>query len=275
MSVAKRGQVREVAHRLGEVVVEVGQDLFAQLLEVDREVRRLAGQGRLAVVLGEGDVELGRVADLEADQVRLEARDEALLAEDERHPLRRAALERLAVPRAREPDDRVVAFLGAAVLDRREGRVLVAQLLDDLVDRASSIGSISGPKLKLLVVAERDLRPDLDGGLEDERLAFLGLDDLDVGVGQGQQVLLDEGLRDTRPGRGGRRRPRGRRPARGAAPGAAVGPCRAGTRALASPRQVSDGLVNGAVQALGGQLDLEDDRRFGGWGGGDLHLSGV
>ena len=33
-----------------------------------------------------------------------------------------------------ERDDRVVAVLGAAILDRGERRVLVAQLLDDLVD---------------------------------------------------------------------------------------------------------------------------------------------
>ena len=57
----------------------------------------LAGQLGLGVVVGEGDVELGRAADLEPEQVGLEARDQALLAEDERHPLGRPALERLAV----------------------------------------------------------------------------------------------------------------------------------------------------------------------------------
>ena len=56
------GQVGVVAHRLGERVVGVGQDLLAQLLEVDREVGLLAGQRRLRVVVGERDVELGRLA---------------------------------------------------------------------------------------------------------------------------------------------------------------------------------------------------------------------
>ena len=84
-----------------EVLVELGLDLLAELLEVDREVGRLAGQGRLAVVLGEGDVEVGRLADAEADEVGLEARDEPLLAEDQRHPLGLAALERLAVAACR------------------------------------------------------------------------------------------------------------------------------------------------------------------------------
>ena len=95
---------------------------------------RLAGQLGLGVVVGEGDVERGRIADLEAEEVGLEARDQPLLAEDQRHPLGRAALERLAVARALEGDDRVVAALRAAVLDRGKRRVLVAQLLDDLVD---------------------------------------------------------------------------------------------------------------------------------------------
>ena len=155
---------------------------------------RLAGQLRLRVVVREGDVELGRAADLEPDEVRLEARDQPLLAEDQRHPLGRAALERLAVAGAHEGDDRVVAVLGAAALDGRQRRVLVAQLLDDLVDLGVVDRLDLGPEVEVLVVAELDLGADLDGRLEDERLALLGLDDLDVGVGQRQDLLLDEGL---------------------------------------------------------------------------------
>ena len=86
----QRVDVGEVAERADEVVVEVGQDLLAQLPELDREMRLLRRPARLGrVVVGEGDVELGRAADLEADEVRLEARDQPLLAEDERHPLGR------------------------------------------------------------------------------------------------------------------------------------------------------------------------------------------
>ena len=46
MSALQRGEVREVAHLAGELVVELGQDLLAELLEVDREVGLLAGQAR-------------------------------------------------------------------------------------------------------------------------------------------------------------------------------------------------------------------------------------
>ena len=133
-----------------EVVVELGQDLLAQLRSSTAKWAGLPGQLGLGVVVGERDVELGRVADLEADEVRLEARDQPLLAEDERHPLGRPALERLAVARPDERDDRVVAVLRAAVLDRGERRVLVAQLLDDLVDARVVDGLDLGPKLKSL-----------------------------------------------------------------------------------------------------------------------------
>ena len=126
----QRLDVGEVAERPDEVLVEVGQDLLAQFAHVDREVGLLAGQLGLGVVVGEGDVELGRPADLEADEIGFEARDEPLLTEDQRHPLGRPALERLAVARPDERDHRVVAVLRAAPFDGRQGRVLVAQLLE-------------------------------------------------------------------------------------------------------------------------------------------------
>ena len=135
--------------------VQLGQDLLAQLAQLDREVGDLPGQLGLRVVLREGDVELGRAADLEADEVRLEARDQPFLTEDERHPLGRPALERLAVARADERDDRVVAVLRAAALDRGERRVLVAQLLDDLVDLGIVDDVDVGAEVEVLVVAER------------------------------------------------------------------------------------------------------------------------
>ena len=127
------------------------------------------------------------------DQVRLEPRDQALLAQDDRHPLGAAALERLAVARPDERDDRVVAFLRPAILDRRERRVLVAQLVEDLVDARVVDRLDLGPEVEVPVVAELDLRADLDGGLEDQRLALLGLDDLDIRIGQRQEVLVDAG----------------------------------------------------------------------------------
>ena len=52
--------VGEVTERADEVGVEIGQDLLAQLPELDREMRLCAGHLLGRVVVGEGDVELGR-----------------------------------------------------------------------------------------------------------------------------------------------------------------------------------------------------------------------
>ena len=183
-------------------------------------------------------------AGLEADEVRLEARDQPLLAEDQRHPLGRAALERLAVARPDVGDDGVVAVLRAAVLDRGQRRVLVAQLVDDLVDLGVVDRLDLGREVEVLVVAELDLGPDLDGRLEDDGLALLGLDDLDVGVGQRQDGLLDErlavGVLDevldglVEDGAGAERAARARRAA----------PCPAGSRGPGSgATRCADGLV--------------------------------
>ena len=194
MSRLERGEVRVLAHVLGERVVRGREDLLAQLLELHGEVDLLAGEALLRVVLGEGDVEVGELAGLEADEVGLEARDQAVLAEDERHPLRRAAVERHAVLRPREADDGPVAVPGRPVLDGREGRVLVAQLVDDLVDlRLVDLLDLGG-EVEVRVVAELHLGAHLDGRLEAQRLALDRLDDLDVGVGERDDALLDHGV---------------------------------------------------------------------------------
>ena len=110
---------------------------------------------------------------LQADEVVLEARDQAVLADDQRHPLGRAAVERHAVLGAREPDDGVVAFLrrraprpaASVAFWSRSSSMTVVDL--GLVD-----GLDLGREVEVLVVAELDLRADLDGRLEDERLAL-------------------------------------------------------------------------------------------------------
>ena len=125
-----------------------------------------------------------------------------------------------------------------------------------LSTRASSIGLDLGPEVEALVVAELDLGPHLDRGLEDERLALLGLHDVDVGIGQRQDVLLDErlavgvldevvdGLVEDRAGAEVALEDRARRLARTEA-----GDAR-------SAREAADGVIDGAAEAFGG-LDPE------------------
>ena len=259
----------------GEVVVRVGQDLLAQLLERDREVTGLAAQRLLdLLVLGEGHVELADVVRLHPLEVLLEAGQDALLADDHRQAFARAALERLAVDRPLERDRGVVAVLELPVLDRGQRRVLVTQVVDDLVDLAVVDGLDLGPEVEALVVAELDLGADLDGRLEAKGLPLLGLQDLDVGVGERQDPLLDDrlavGVLDevvdgVVEDRGG-----------------ADDPLQDVARRLAGPepgdpmaaREVRDRLLDLALEALGRELDLELDGALGRGGGRDCHRPG-
>ena len=210
----------------------------------------------------------------EADEVVLEARDEPVVADDQRHPLGRPALERCAVDAALELDDGVVALLGTAVLDGRQAAVLVAKLLDDAIDLGVVDGLDLGPEIEVLVVAENDLGADLDGRLEDERLALLGLDDLDVRVREGQQRLLDEGVAVRvlhEPVDGFVEDGAGAEDRLEDAAWRLAGPEAGDSRPL---RERSDGLADRAVKAIGRDFDLEDDRALGGRGGSDVHRRG-
>ena len=209
---------------------------------------------------------------LEPDEVGLEARDQALLAEDQRHPVGRAALERLAVAVPDERDDRVVAVLARrGPRPAAERRVLVAQLLDDLVDPGVVDGLDLGPEVEVLVVAELDLRADRTVALKTSGLpssawtistsAFASgrMSSLDerLAVGVLDQVLdglVEDDARAERSLEDGARR--------------LAGP---EARHAGAAREPADGIADRAVEAIRGKLDLELDGRLGGRGPGDLH----
>ncbi len=272
---AQLGHVRELAHLGRELVVDRGHDLLAQLLDIDREVGLLAGQAGLAVVGREVDVELEVVAHPAAHDVGLEARDQALLAQDDRHPVRRATFEGHPVAGPDEADHGVVAVGRRPVLERAQGAVLVAQLGDHLVDLGLVDGVDLGREVEVAVVAQGDLGRHLDGRLEDQGLALDGLDHLDAGLGQRHDPLLDErlavGLLDRQLDRlvqDGR---------------LTQHPLEHEARRLARPEsgdpgpsgEPSGGLVHRPREVLGRQLDLEQDRRVGSGRGSDIHRRGV
>ena len=272
------GDVGEVAHRTGEVVVGDGHDLLAQLLQLRAEVDLDAAERLLLVVVGERDVELGRLARPQAEEMLLETGDEALLADDERHPVGGPAVERNAVAGADIADDRPVALRGRALLDRAERGLLVAELVQDalhlgVVDRLDL-----GLEREVGVVAELHLGAQRHGRLVAERLPLLGLDDLDLGAADDEDVGVVGGALRPLAVAGLDERLDGLVPDRALAQDtlehAARGLAGAEPGDAGALAQAAGGVGDGARNAIDGELHLDDEGALLGRGRGHMHGRG-
>ena len=180
----------------GEVVVQLGQPLLLDLLDLDGEGGVLAGEVLGRVVVGERDLDLALVAGGDAVELLLEARDQPARAELDQVAARLAALERLAVDRSGEVDHHEVALPGGA-LDGLERGERLAQALELRLHLVGVDGRLAAPDLEPLVVAELGRRHHADLDRERERQAALGqvgqvelgvADRGDAGVGHGLLV---------------------------------------------------------------------------------------
>ena len=95
----------------GEFVIELGQDLFLDLLQDDPEYRRLPGKLLVAVILRESHGDLPLLLSLHTRQLRLEAGDKGAGAEFQDVPFGFAAGKRLSCNLPLEVDDDKIAFL--------------------------------------------------------------------------------------------------------------------------------------------------------------------
>ena len=144
----------------------------------------------------------------------------------------------------------------------------------DLVDLLVVDGLDLRGEVEASVVAQLDVGPDLDRRLEHDRLAFLGLYDLDVGVRERDDPLLDDrvavGVLDdalhrlVQHGAG----------AEDALEDRSRGLARPEAGDLRAARQALHGVADGAVEPVRGDLDLEEDGAFRGGGGGHIHRRG-
>ena len=272
---AEGGHVGEVAHRRREVVVGRRQQLLAELLQLHAEVALGTAERLLLVVVGEGDVELDRIARLETDEVLLEPGDEPLLADDERHPVRGAAVEGDTVTGPDEADDRPVSLGRRALLDGAEGCLLVAELVHDALDLGIVDGFDLGLEREAGVVTQLHLGAHRDGRLVPERLAFLRVDQLDVRpaddhdrrvVGRAARPFavarVDERLDGLLP-YGALAEDAFQHAARGLAGTEA---CDAGALA-----EAAGGVGDAARNLLDGELDLDDEGALLGGGRGHMH----
>ena len=147
------------------------------------------------IVLRELDVDFLLLADLSADELLLEARDEAAGTDLQRIVLALAALESLAIDKALEVERREVAIsygrafrcvnhLALAILHSLQ--LLVHVLIRDCLDLLLN--------LQALVVTELDLRTRRNRCLEDEILALFQRHDVDLRARHRLELLLVECL---------------------------------------------------------------------------------
>ena len=93
-----------LADVLGEIIIQFGQLLVLDLVQLDLEGGVLASQLLSLVLLGELDVDVKLLTGLVADDLLLEAGDEGTAAQHQRVVLSLAAVESNAIDKALEVD---------------------------------------------------------------------------------------------------------------------------------------------------------------------------
>ena len=184
------------AERLCELLVDGARRFGPDRFHGCGEGRILALELLRRIVRGEGDVEFPRLADLGADELVLEARDQLAGAELDRHVLALAPLERLAADLAFEIDDDEVAvcgrvpLLGVGPVLRRTG-----ELLELLVHRGLVDFDGQAIELEIVDVGGRDLgkRFEADGDLG-VLARLVALVEFDLRLQRRTDVLLAEQL---------------------------------------------------------------------------------
>ena len=180
----------ELGHVLGELVVDGGQLLDLDLVDLDVEHHGLAGQLG-GVVLGEGDVDVLLLAGLHADELILEAGNEAAGADLQIKSLALAAVEGHALVKALEVDVGGVALLDSALHDHQTA-VAVGHFLQAGVHVGGHDLDLSLHGLEPLVLAQLNLGIHSDGALEGRAFLAHALD-LHLGITNDLQLLLVHG----------------------------------------------------------------------------------
>jgi hypothetical protein len=181
----------ELARQLGELVVDLGELLVLDRVDLDRHLSVPAGEVAAHELGGEGGVGAGD----QADQDLVETREQLLAADLVRDVGRGAAGHLLAVDRRAQVELDVVTLGGRAV-DGLEGGETLPQAVDLLVDLV--VADLDGRNRDRDAgqVGNRDLRAHVDLGRELQRLVVGELGDLDLGAAQRLDVVLTHGGQD-------------------------------------------------------------------------------
>ena len=181
------------AQRLGELVVDRGVDLLAQLLHVHREFRGGAGKFGIAIIVGELQVEDLFLPHFRTVQIGVELRQQLVVAKLDKGAFRGRTLDRDAIGLADIVHHHCVAGRGRSRLFHRLGPVLVVgDVLQRIVDRL--VGDRGGQPFQLDVAefADLDLRQLLQRDRELDVLLRLHRLHVDLGLGRRTDATIGD-----------------------------------------------------------------------------------
>ena len=184
-----------LSQRGRELVVDGRRHGLQDVLDRHHEDRVLPGQAVVGIGFGEGHLDFPGVADLGADELLLEALDEAARAQLHMVVLGGHAGIGLAVDGAREVDHQDVAGLRFARRVQRLGLLVrLGQILDRFLDRAVLDLDIAALQFDLGKIHRLDVRKQLELHGVLEVLALVEGGDLDLGLYGGTQAAFAERL---------------------------------------------------------------------------------
>ena len=181
----------EFGHVLGELVVDGGDLLVLDLVDLHMEHHGLTGQLG-GIVLGECDVDVLLLAGLHAHQLIFKAGDEAAGADLQVEVLTLAAVEGHAVVKALEVDVGGVALLDLA-LHADQTAVAVGHLVQTVLHVLVGDVDLSLGGLQALILAQSHLGIHGHGALEHHAVLAAGLQ-LHLGIAHDLQLLLLHGV---------------------------------------------------------------------------------
>ena len=187
------GQGVEVADLGGELVIQLGQLLAGDGVQLHMEHRVLALEVLGVILLGEGDVQIALLADGHAHHLLLEAGDEVARADHQRLMLGGAAGKRHAIHRAG-----VVQLSLVAVFQRAVGHVhaaghALALLLDAGVHLVGGHLVHAAGHFHALVLTQLDVGEYKHLAGESKVLAGLHLLHVQLGTAHGLEVIVLDG----------------------------------------------------------------------------------
>src|SRR5581483_8870095 len=181
---------------LGQLIIELGEDLRLDLFEVNFKMDPLAGNLFVLIVVGKGNVYFKLLSLFFAEERGFELREEGVRSYLQSIPLRFSLLDRFSIQRSFEIYYNIIGRGdGMIVGERVQMSLLVPKPRQCFFNLFLGDLDLFPRKGETLIVGELDRRLDFDGGGEEEGGVFLHLDFLNRReLDRRESRLLDRSL---------------------------------------------------------------------------------